>query len=243
MSNQGKYYRNYLFDLYGTLVDIHTEEDSPELWKRLSVLLALEGAEYTPEELRKKYRNGVSQMEAEARSRRGEGAEMDLAPLFRSFYTTRGIPADDERTARLALVFRILSLYKLRLFPGTMEMLRTLHDAGRRVYLLSNAQKLFTRPELQALGLETCFDGIILSSEAGLKKPDAGLYRLILERYGLDPRETVMVGNDDIADCHGAAAAGMDSLYVQTAQSPEKTGPLPKNCRQLADITGVTETL
>ena len=25
-------YDNYVFDLYGTLVDIHTEEDFPKLW-------------------------------------------------------------------------------------------------------------------------------------------------------------------------------------------------------------------
>ena len=28
-------YDNYVFDLYGTLVDIHTEEDFPNLWEKL----------------------------------------------------------------------------------------------------------------------------------------------------------------------------------------------------------------
>lgn len=236
-----KQYRNYLFDLYGTLADIHTDEESLELWGRLSTMLAMEGARYRPEELKRKYQEGVSRMEAEARAQRGEGAEMDLEPLFRSFYQDKGIPAGEEGTAKLAMVFRMLSLKKLRLFPGVEDMLQTLRDQGRRVYLLSNAQKLFTRPELRLLELEGYFDGILLSSEAGLKKPDAGLYKLVLETYGLDPKETVMVGNDDIADCHGAAAAGLDSMYVQTAQSPQRTRPLPKNCRTLADITCVTD--
>lgn len=237
------HYRNYLFDLYGTLADIHTEEDSPEVWEKLATLLAMEGARYTPEELRSKYLAGVEAMDAQARKQRGEGAEMDLAPLFASFYTDRGIPAEEGSVAQLARVFRALSLRKLNLFPGTAEMLRALKDGGKKVYLLSNAQSLFTRPELRLLELEPFFDGIVISSEAGLKKPDVRLYRRVLEQYGLDPRETVMVGNDDIADCHGAAAAGLDSLYVQTNQSPERTCPLPKNCRQIKEISQVALTL
>ena len=30
-------YDNYVFDLYGTLVDIHTEEDFPKLWEKLAL--------------------------------------------------------------------------------------------------------------------------------------------------------------------------------------------------------------
>ena len=30
-------YDNYVFDLYGTLVDIHTEEDFPKLWESLAL--------------------------------------------------------------------------------------------------------------------------------------------------------------------------------------------------------------
>ncbi len=29
-------YKNYIFDLYGTLIDIHTDEENPELWEFMS---------------------------------------------------------------------------------------------------------------------------------------------------------------------------------------------------------------
>ena len=29
-------YENYIFDLYGTLVDIHTDEEKTELWEKLA---------------------------------------------------------------------------------------------------------------------------------------------------------------------------------------------------------------
>lgn len=232
-------YRNFLFDLYGTLADIHTDEGSPALWLRMSALLGMEGAVWTPEALEKKYRDGIARMEAEARKVRGCGAEIDVAPLFRSFYTDAGVEASEADAARLAREFRVLSLCKLRLFPGAAALLKALRENDCRVFLLSNAQALFTRPELRLLGLDTLFDDILLSSEAGLKKPDAGFYGQMLTKNGLDPAETVMVGNDDQADCHGAAAVGLDSLYLHTEQSPRLISPLPENCVRIEQISDV----
>ena len=31
-------YRNLIFDLYGTLVDIHTDEDAPLVWQKMALL-------------------------------------------------------------------------------------------------------------------------------------------------------------------------------------------------------------
>ena len=45
-----------------------------------------------------------------------------------------------------------------------------------------------------------------------------------------------MIGNDDEADCRGAAAVGLDSCYVATEQSPALTRPLPENCAVLSVI-------
>ena len=34
-------YENYIFDLYGTLVDIHTDEEKTELWEKLRSFTAI----------------------------------------------------------------------------------------------------------------------------------------------------------------------------------------------------------
>lgn len=47
-------YQNYIFDLYGTLVDIRTNERKPSLWKYMAQYMTLQGAAYTPAELKKK---------------------------------------------------------------------------------------------------------------------------------------------------------------------------------------------
>ena len=42
-------YENYIFDLYGTLVDIHTDEEKTELWEKLAQFYGYYGAVYTAE--------------------------------------------------------------------------------------------------------------------------------------------------------------------------------------------------
>lgn len=234
-----KEYQNYLFDLYGTLVDIHTDEDDPRLWQRMSVLMAQEGLSSSAQQLQKQYGDEVARLEAAAKADRGVGAEIDIGPVFASFYAGTGITPCQDHIAFLARTFRVLSQHRLRLFPGTVEMLTRLRQQGKRIYLVSNAQTLFTMPELEALGLLPYFDGVVISSEIGVKKPDGRIYRLALERFHLDPERTVMVGNDDRADCWGAHDAGLDSMYVFTEQSPVRTQPLPSNCRFLQEISQV----
>lgn len=50
-------YDTCIFDLYGTLVDIRTDEDKAELWERLSLFYAYYGAKYAPDELKRSYRD------------------------------------------------------------------------------------------------------------------------------------------------------------------------------------------
>ena len=48
-------YQNYIFDLYGTLVDIHTDENKASLWKKIAVYFSAQGAGYTAKELKNRY--------------------------------------------------------------------------------------------------------------------------------------------------------------------------------------------
>ena len=48
-------YKNFIFDLYGTLVDINTNEWKHSLWKNMAMIYSLGGAQYTAKELKKAY--------------------------------------------------------------------------------------------------------------------------------------------------------------------------------------------
>ncbi len=213
----------FLLDLYGTLVDIHTDENQPSLWKRMAGFVLSRGADWEGKALRRAYLEGLRQEEERLRLRdrglpRAQG-EIDLALVFARLYTEKGVRADAALIAETALAFRKASTTRLRLYAGAKELLAALGQRGR-VILLSNAQSLFTRPELEMLGLTDCFDSIYLSSEAGFKKPDPRFYRLALDREGLKPKDCLMIGNDPICDGEGPRSVGIPAYVIRSGISP-----------------------
>ena len=56
-------YQVYVFDLYGTLVDIHTDENDMQVWEKLSLFFGYYNAYYEAEELKNAYGRLVSQKE------------------------------------------------------------------------------------------------------------------------------------------------------------------------------------
>ena len=48
-------YQNYIFDLYGTLVDIRTDEWQAQLWKKMQLLYNYHGADYSYQEIKRAY--------------------------------------------------------------------------------------------------------------------------------------------------------------------------------------------
>ena len=70
------------------------------------------------------------------------------------------------------------------------------------------------------LRLTPCFDGIVLSSEFGKKKPSATFFIYLMQRYKLDPAETIYIGNDLTADIEGAKRAGWKTAYIYSDLSP-----------------------
>ncbi|MBQ8814491.1 MAG: HAD family hydrolase [Lachnospiraceae bacterium] len=218
-------YQNYIFDLYGTLVDICTNENSPYLWRKMSDIYSALGAVYTARELKLAYQKLVKVKLSEA-AEHLQHAEPDLTEVFAGLFRDKGVSCDREQARFVAVTFRTLSRTKLGLYDGVIDFLEHLRLAGKGIYLLSNAQEDFTRPELDKLGLVPYFDGILISSEEGVKKPSPLFFQRLLERYELDPASCVMIGNDEHSDIAGARAVGMDCLYIHTAISPEVTGPV-----------------
>lgn len=227
-------YRAYIFDLYGTLVDIRTNEEKRYLWMKMSELYTSLGAVYKARDLKARFLALVmqetnrcqAQAPVWARDAGGEAflAEPDLGEVFARLYLEKGVSCDEAQVRMTALFFRTLSRQYLRVYDGVKETLQELGRRGKKRYLLSNAQKDFTRPELELTGLTEYFDGILLSSEEGCRKPSLAFFHRLLERYGLLPGECLMVGNDETADIGGARQAGMDSLYIHTASSPGYQG-------------------
>ena len=226
-------YQNYVFDLYGTLMDIHTDESDPKIWEKLAFFYGCYDARYTGEELKAAYERLVCGKEKEMASEMLEEGkenpryaheafpELEITDVFQKLFAEKGVEADEVLAVHAGQFFRILTLDYVRYYPGTVEMLASLKEKGKKVYLLSNAQRIFTEYELHALDMAKYFDGIMISSDYGTKKPDPRFFDLMYENYGIGPEGTLFVGNDSTTDIAGAKGAGMDTYYVNSNISPK----------------------
>lgn len=236
-------YQNYIFDLYGTLVDIHTDEEAPQVWEKLCLFYGYHGARYSPPELKAAYKRLVRDGEGPQYSHEAH-PEIQIETVFRALFTEKGVRPGEALVLHAGQFFRILTTEYLRLYDGVPGMLEALHRMGKRVYLLSNAQRIFTAYELNVLGIAQYFDGILISSDCGVKKPDRRFFRLLLDRYRLKAEESVMIGNDCTTDIAGAAAVGLDTFYIHSNISPEyRPGVKATYTLMGMDIARVRETL
>ena len=240
------HYQNCIFDLYGTLVDIHTEEKSPRLWAYMADYYRRHGAPCRPDELRDAYFRKVGELEGNAASggdTHEAHPEIQIEQVFQALYRERGVDAGLELAAQTGLAFRQQSTEYLRLYDGAAELLRELRAAGRGVWLLSNAQGIFTRQELDQLGLTSLFDGIYLSSDYGCKKPDPRFFRILLQERGIPAETAVMVGNDGACDIRGAQAAGLSTVYIRSNISPNEPLPQADHVLEAMDLGRVASIL
>lgn len=216
-------YDNFIFDLYGTLADIHTNESNPYLWKKCAALLTDWGFAYDAKSLRADYKRFVrEESEHMLASANYEGCrpEIELRKVFRKLMSPW---CTDEQVEWFAVVFRVLSRDKLELYEEVPAVFDAIHENGGRIFLLSNAQSCFTVPELKTLGIYDMFDDVFISSDMGCAKPDRRFMDMLIRKHDLDVSRSVMIGNDPGSDIAIAREVGMDSYYLETATSPGHT--------------------
>lgn len=229
-------YRNVLFDLYGTLVDIHTDEESEEVWKKMALFYGYYRAYYAPAELRAAFKSLI-------REEQKKTEEIQIETIFYQLFSRKEICPTESMALNACRIFRILTTEYIQLYPGTKELLESLRGQGRRLYLLTNAQRAFTGLELQLLGLDKYFEKICISSDYGVKKPNVRFFRELLEECGLRAEECLMIGNDEFCDIAGGQGAGLDTLYLHTNLSPQYTGRIKADWMQLEQVKNMTEVL
>lgn len=218
-------YQNYIFDLYGTLIDIHTDEKKPGLWRKLAELYRLTGAHYSPRSLARNYLRICAEDELVLKNKSGaDHPEIKLEPVFirlRDEADGKSGGSDEVWADAVANAFRTFSRDRLSLYENTVPTLETLRSEGKKLFLLSNAQAVFTRTELVLTGLSESFDDIFLSSDHGVKKPEKSFLADLIQKHRLEPSETVMIGNDVSSDMCIADACGIDGILLNTYREDE----------------------
>lgn len=221
-------FKNYIFDLYGTLIDIRTCEDSETLWEKMVMIYGYRNCEYSVFEIRRMYRELCHKEKSKVKAEFPEriNVDFDLTKVFRALYELKGYTPTVEEVEFTARMFRCVSTEYIRLYDGVIDFLDALKKKGKKIYLLSNAQRSFTVPELKMMGLYDYFDGILISSDECVSKPSFEFFDALFKKYKLKKIESIMIGNDFRSDIGGAYNYGIRSLYIHQEISSPITGEL-----------------
>jgi 2-haloacid dehalogenase len=105
------------------------------------------------------------------------------------------------------------------MIPGAIEdsvaVLHELKRAGVPVYALTNWSSETFPPQRQRFAFLALFDGIVVSGDEGVIKPDPRIFRILLERYGIAPGDAVFI--DDVpANAAAAATLGIHGIHFRS---------------------------
>ncbi len=190
--------RNVVFDVGGVLVDWNPQQvlaqfyADPALRRHMAAVL-FGGSDWTDFD-------------------RGTLSETDLLVALA---TRSGRPAPE-----MSALFRAL---RDSLVPkaDTVRLLETLHGRGVPLYCLSNMADSVYAHLTDLHGFWTRFQGIVISGQIQLLKPERAIYEYLLARYGLRAAETVFL--DDLeANVIGARAAGLQSFQFRDAADAQR---------------------
>jgi putative hydrolase of the HAD superfamily len=229
--------KGILFDLYGTLIDIETDESLEEIYRGIAHYLTYQGVYVNRWEVRDRYDRIMKQQREESRE---EYPEIDIEVVWNTFLKQEGMKASRKRRSLsriLAQLYRGISRKRLRLYPGVERVLNRLQPRYRMA-VISDAQPSYALPEIKAVGLDGYFDPIMISADYGFRKPDSRLFANSLRLMNLAPAEAIYVGNDMYRDIYGASRLGIKSIFVdsnQGAKSYENVVP-DYFARQFKDI-------
>lgn len=213
-------YQTYIFDLYGTLINIHTDEESLEVWEAMAFHFRYYGMNTTGEDLQRRFQHEV-EVQMKVAAQRCEFPDFVMQNVFAVIARDLFGEPNEDWLDEIVHWLRILTMRHLSLYDGVVEILETLRSNGKGVYLLSNGQKTFVEAELKALGIYDLFDGIAISSEAGISKPDPLFFEYLTTTYQVDLSSAIMIGNDPRTDMEGARRVGIDACYIHSNSSPE----------------------
>jgi putative hydrolase of the HAD superfamily len=234
--------KGILFDLYGTLIDIETNESMDEIYRAIAHYLSYQGVYLHRWEVRERYYQIMKQQKEACGE---EYPEIDVEAIWNEFLMQEGIKSSLHRGQQakvIAHIYRGVSRNRLQLYPDVKRVLNEL-QMKYRLALISDAQSCYALPEIQAVGLENYFESIVISSRYGFRKPDPRLFQKTLDNMQLTSSEVIWVGNDMFRDIYGAQALGIKNIYIDSNQGAKSYKNVTPDYRiqQFADLLqGVT---
>lgn len=212
-------FKAIIFDLDGTLCEYQIDSFAAFL-KAFEVAHAVEAleehadifdAENYKAQLKAIWRESKTRVEAGEANPFPYGASVEnVARLL----AQAGI-GDEQLSQRIQDAYLDTMLAHLCLRDGAKSVVNAL-EKQYQLGLLTNGPSQLQWGKIKRLNIRAWFDGIVVSDDIGIRKPDARIFRVLLEQMDVLPQQAVYVGDTLEYDVQGANNAALTSVWLNT---------------------------
>ena len=158
---------------------------------------------------------------------------------MRRTLTVTELSVSDDEFRELCAVYRDERSDRAEAIAGWADALAAARRHGQIGLITNFNDGLMQREKIRGAGLDGQFDGIYISGEIGIWKPEPGIFEHAATDLGVPPSECVHIGNSIVSDVEGALAAGMQAVLVEEDDRPRPDG-LDDRVVWCEDLTSVS---
>ncbi|KAH8419874.1 hypothetical protein KR009_003461 [Drosophila setifemur] len=136
---------------------------------------------------------------------------------------TPGVPGEQLERIGCRLIAHFRTSQCWGNIDGAQELVQRVREAGKCVGVISNFDPSLPQV-LAAMGFAGKFDFVLTSYEAGVMKPDAGIFHIPLQRLNIPAEQALHIGNKLDMDYTGARNSGWSGLLVADAKGAQTEG-------------------
>jgi len=125
-------------------------------------------------------------------------------------------------------------LSKHKLSDGLVDFLEETNQRGHEVWCLSNDLSEWSRKLRLHFRLEKYFNGFVISSDVGFRKPDPAIFHRLVTQSNMDPHKAIFI-DDNKKNLDSAAILGFETVVFRPVAS-DSTGGTHKIVNNFNDI-------
>lgn len=107
---------------------------------------------------------------------------------------------------------------RIQLIDGVLEVMKYLKSKDVKIGVLTNGIFIDQASKLIKLKVDNFVDYLVTSDMCAADKPDSKMFKYLLYKMNVLPNQTLMIGNDLVADINGAYNIGMKTLYFKNGK-------------------------
>lgn len=203
---------NFLFDLDDTLLDFHASEKIG-----LGIALRSHGLSFS-DDIYRAFREYNKSLWLELEKGTITRRELFAKRFQKVFSLCEGNSEGLDPLAVNDEFVRAMSVNGVML-EGALDFLKRLRSAipEAGIYIVTNGVTVNAKGRIASTGLGTFIDGLFISEDLGVTKPDAAFFDICLERIGASGEDCIVIGDSLTSDMLGAKNAGLASVWFRPA--------------------------